>query len=76
MANFGKAVVVFGGVAIVLGLIIWGLGALFPDLKPGRLPGDIAIERDGFRAYIPITSMIVLSLILTGIMWLVGLIRR
>ena len=76
MANFGKMIVAFGGIALILGLIIWGLGVIFPDLKPGRLPGDIAIERDGFRMYIPITSMIVLSLFLTGVIWLVGLIRR
>jgi len=31
----------------------------------GRLPGDISIERDGMRVFIPITSMIILSLVLT-----------
>lgn len=57
---------IVGGVALVAvglalqfapGLLIWF----------GRLPGDISIERDGVRIFIPITSMIVLSLALTVI---------
>ena len=57
---------IFGGIALVIiGLILRyapGLLAWF-----GRLPGDISIERDGVRVFIPITSMIILSLALTVI---------
>ena len=57
---------IFGGIAFVtIGLILRyapGLLAWF-----GRLPGDISIERDGVRVFIPITSMIILSLALTVI---------
>ena len=36
----------------------------------GRLPGDIVIERENFRFYFPITSMILVSLLLSLIFWL------
>jgi len=57
---------IFGGIAfLAIGLMLRyapGLLAWF-----GRLPGDISIERDGVRVFIPITSMIILSLALTVI---------
>jgi hypothetical protein len=37
----------------------------------GKLPGDIRIERENFRFYFPLTTCILLSLLLTGVMWLV-----
>jgi uncharacterized membrane protein len=53
---------VIGGLLIVLiGLAVWS-GALSWF---GRLPGDIRIEREGVRLYVPIVSMLLLSLILT-----------
>ena len=58
------------GVGVVLvGLLVWS-GALSWF---GRLPGDIRIERDNFRLYVPITSMILVSLVLT---LLINLVRR
>jgi hypothetical protein len=53
----------------LLGALIW-LGALSWF---GRLPGDIRITRPGFRLYAPITSMLVISLLLT---LLLAVIRR
>lgn len=55
---------IFAGIA----LLLVGLALQFaPGLLSwfGRLPGDIQIERDGTRIFIPITSMIILSLVLT-----------
>lgn len=55
---------VFAGLAIVgLGLIIY----LFPNAFKwfGRLPGDIRIERENFKLYFPIVTMILLSLLFT-----------
>jgi hypothetical protein len=53
---------------VVIGLIVW----LAADKLSwfGRLPGDIAIERPGFRFYAPITTMILLSLGLSVLLWL------
>jgi hypothetical protein len=64
MENLGKTLVIAGAVIVVAGLLIW----LVPAGKwrwPGRLPGDILIRREGFRLYIPITSMLLLSALLS-----------
>lgn len=68
-----------GKTLVLLGVIMVGVGLLFLALervgvRQWRLPGDIAIERDGFHFYFPLgTSIlvsIVLSLILTFLAWL------
>ena len=58
------------GKALVLaGLAIAGIGVLMMlGLPLGRLPGDIAIKRDNFSFYLPITTSIILSIILTLIL--------
>jgi Protein of unknown function (DUF2905) len=54
----------FGALAILIGLLVWsGAFGWF-----GRLPGDIRIEGQHTRVYIPITSMILVSLALTLIL--------
>jgi hypothetical protein len=60
-------------VLITLGIILLVLGLTWPWLqKLGlfRLPGDIIIERENFRFYFPITSMIILSLVFSLLLWL------
>jgi hypothetical protein len=60
---------------IILGVVLIVAGLLWPwlgKLGLGRLPGDIVIERDNFRAYIPITTSIVISLLLSLILWLLN----
>lgn len=69
MDRIGKSVIVIGAVIVVAGIIIWLFGDKLRFL--GRLPGDIRIERDHFKLYIPITTMILASLLLTLIMWLI-----
>jgi hypothetical protein len=66
-----------GNALIVLGLAVLAVG-LAARYAPwlvswfGRLPGDIRIEREGTRVYIPITSMILLSIIATAVLRLVA----
>ncbi|HEB50072.1 MAG TPA: DUF2905 domain-containing protein [Desulfobulbus sp.] len=58
---------------VLIGLIFIAAGLLWPWLKHlplGRLPGDIIIQRDNFRFYFPLTSSIVVSLVLTLLLWL------
>lgn len=58
---------------IILGIVILLMGLLWPWLQKiglGRLPGDIAIERENFRFYFPITTSIVISLLLSLVFWL------
>jgi hypothetical protein len=59
--EIGKIVLVIGVVLVVIG----GLAALGVKLPIGRLPGDIAITGEHGGVYIPIASMIVISIILT-----------
>ena len=60
---------------IVIGVVIAGIGLvwlLVPSIPwLGKLPGDIRIEGENTRIYIPIMTCILLSLLLTGILWLV-----
>ncbi len=58
---------------IALGLLIAAIGVLWPWLSKlpfGRLPGDLVIDRPGFKLFAPFTTMIVLSLVLSLILWL------
>jgi hypothetical protein len=58
---------------ILLGILLVVIGLLWPWLTKlglGRLPGDIAIEKENFRFYFPITSAILLSLVLSLLFWL------
>jgi hypothetical protein len=60
---------------IILGVVLIVAGLLWPWLTKlglGRLPGDIVIERDNFRAYIPITTSIVISVVVSLILWLLN----
>ena len=60
---------------VVVGLIIAGIGVVWllaPSIPwLGKLPGDIRIERENFRFYFPAATCIVVSLLLTGIMWVI-----
>lgn len=66
--SIGLLVVVLGIAAIVVGvLIMTGAFSWF-----GRLPGDIRIETENSRIYIPLVSMILVSIVLTVILNLLG----
>jgi hypothetical protein len=67
-------VLVIVGVLIALVGLVWLLAPSIPWL--GKLPGDIAIERENFRFYFPLATCVLLSLVLTGIMWLVRYFTR
>jgi len=57
---------------IILGLVILAVGLLWPwiqKLPLGRLPGDIVVERENFRLYLPLGSMVLVSLLLSLILW-------
>ncbi|WP_455199341.1 DUF2905 domain-containing protein [Kaarinaea lacus] len=60
-------------ILITLGIILVIVGLLWPYLTKlglGRLPGDILVEREHSRFYFPITTSIIISLILTLLFWL------
>jgi len=58
---------------IIAGIITLAAGVLWPWLSRipfGRLPGDITISRPGFTVFFPITTMILVSLMLSLLLWL------
>jgi len=59
----GKYLVFIGVAIIVIGIVIYFFHNKFHWL--GRLPGDIRVEKESFKFYFPITTMILLSLLLT-----------
>ncbi|MDY6823232.1 MAG: DUF2905 domain-containing protein [Thermodesulfobacteriota bacterium] len=59
-------------ILISTGVIVLLAGLLWPVLDKiplGRLPGDIIIDRPDLKVYIPITTMIVVSIVVSLIMW-------
>lgn len=60
-------------ILITIGIVLILAGLLWPWLQKsglGRLPGDISIERDNFRFYFPVTTSILISLVLMLLLWL------
>lgn len=72
MESLARTLIVAGLVLVALGLLLYA-GPSIPLL--GRLPGDIRIERPGFRLFVPITSCIIVSLILSAVLWLLSKLR-
>lgn len=70
--DLGKTLIVFGVILVIIGLAV-----VYRDRLPGiqmlgHLPGDIAIERENFKFYFPITTSILVSLLASFIFWLFG----
>jgi hypothetical protein len=59
----GKVIVGLGAMLVIVGLVMWFAGDKLAWF--GRLPGDIHIERPGFSCFFPITTMIIVSIVLS-----------
>jgi len=62
-------VLIVAGVILVLAGILWPFIA---RLGLGRLPGDIAISRGNTTFYFPIVTSLILSLVLSAVLWMLG----
>ncbi len=69
MSGMGKILVIIGIVIAVIGAVIWLAGDKISWF--GNLPGDIRMEKENFRFYFPITSMILLSVVISILWWLI-----
>lgn len=70
MAEIGKSVIFIGIVVIVIGIIL-----LFSDKLPfnlGKLPGDISYKKENFSFYFPITTSILVSIVLSLLFYIFG----
>lgn len=65
MQTVGRWILIGGIVLAVLGGLLMLLGRIPLFSQLGRLPGDIRIEGQGFSCFVPIVSMILLSVVLT-----------
>jgi len=66
MSSPGPLLVAAGVVLILIGLLVWSGGLSWF----GRLPGDIRIERESVRIYVPIVSMLLVSAVLSLVLYL------
>jgi hypothetical protein len=66
MSEFGKILIFFGLLLLVIGVIL-SLAGKLPWL--GHLPGDITIERGRFAFYFPITTCIVISIVISLVLY-------
>ena len=58
---------------IILGLVILVIGLAWPLISSsalGRLPGDIVIQRENFTFYFPLTTMIIISVVISLLIWI------
>lgn len=73
MTDLGKILVGFGVVMVLVGGLLLLAGTLSGKASwLGRLPGDIHIQRDGWSVYVPLGTSLLVSLVLTALMWLFG----
>jgi len=72
--ELGKALLIFGLVIAVIGAILLA-GPKLP-LRIGRLPGDISYHGRHGTFYFPLVTCIVLSVVLTLVLWVVGSLRK
>jgi hypothetical protein len=74
MADLGRVLVVVGAVAIVAGLVFILLGRA--NIPLGRLPGDIVYRGKNSTFYFPLATSILVSVVLSVVMYLIGRFRR
>jgi hypothetical protein len=73
MESLGKLLLLVGVLIAAVGLVLM-VAPRIPWL--GKLPGDIAIEKEHFRLYIPITTSLLLSAILSLLLWAISHLRK
>jgi hypothetical protein len=73
--QLGKTLVGIGLSIALMGMLVL-LASKVSWLRFGRLPGDIDIQRGGFSLFFPITTMLILSAVLSLILFLIGRFRR
>lgn len=73
MSQVGWMLIVTGAVLLIVG----GIMVLAPNLSwLGKLPGDLRLQRGDVEVFIPITTSLLISAIVTGLVWLVRWLRH
>ncbi|HVI96105.1 MAG TPA: DUF2905 domain-containing protein [Anaeromyxobacter sp.] len=71
LGALGRTLIALGAVVALLGVVLV-VADRFPGLRIGKLPGDVSIERENFRLYFPLGTSIVVSIVLSLVLWLIG----
>jgi Protein of unknown function (DUF2905) len=74
MSDLGKLLVVAGAIAVVAGIVLILLGRT--NIPLGRLPGDIVYRGKNTTFYFPLATSILVSVVLSVVMYLIGWVRR
>jgi len=74
MADLGRLLIFLGGILVVVGLALLLLGRT--NLPIGRLPGDILYRGKHTTFYFPLATSVVLSVVLSLLLYLIGKIKR
>jgi hypothetical protein len=69
MGDLGRLLVVLGVLIVLVGLVLMLVGRV-PWL--GRLPGDISVQRGNWSFYFPLTTSILISVLLSVLLYLIG----
>jgi len=69
MSDFGRSIITIGIVLVIVGILMTVVGKIS---GVGRLPGDIFIKKENFSFYFPLTTCILLSVILSAVMYCLG----
>jgi hypothetical protein len=69
MVSTGKLIVFIGIAVVIIGLVVWLFGNKFTWF--GHLPGDIRIEKENFKFYAPLASMLLVSAFITILLWII-----
>jgi len=72
--NLGKLIIVLGVILVAVGLLLWTLGRSHVPI--GHLPGDIIYRRRNFTFYFPLTTSILLSIVLTLVFFFLSRMHR
>ena len=73
MQQAAKYIIIFGVILVLIGVIIHFMGEKMQWF--GNLPGDIKINKEHLKFYAPITNMLLLSIVITLILWIINKFR-
>jgi hypothetical protein len=74
MTEFGRVLILVGAVLVVAGVVLVGMGRM--NVPLGRLPGDIVYRGKNSTIYFPLATSILVSVVLTIVLYVVGRLRR
>lgn len=69
MPQLGKTLIIIGLIIVIAGIIVYFTGNKLGWF--GNLPGDIRIEKENMKFFFPITTMIILSIVVSALLWII-----